>query len=116
MSPVTDPSVCQALCQRSGKPAVRDAACACPVLQRVNHIISPLLHGMQVVWGELGSSPLECLSILSSEVAVPLLKSQIRHGGIPDATALELSDSMQHLVSSCERLFLKQDLSPQEGS
>lgn len=61
-----------------------------------------LLPRIQVVWGELGSSPLECLSILSSEVAVPLLKSQIKHGSMPDAAATELSDSMQSLVSSCE--------------
>ena len=61
------------------------------------------------MWGELGSSPLECLSILSSEVAVPLLKSQIRHGSIPDAAALELSDSLQDFVSGRECLISEHD-------
>ena len=56
------------------------------------------------MWGELGNSPLDCLSVLSSEVAAPLLRSQIRHGSMPDAAALDLSDSMQEFVSSCERL------------
>ena len=55
---------------------------------------------MQVVWGELGDSPLESLSVLSSEVAVPLLRSQIRHGSMPDSAALELTDSLQAFVSS----------------
>lgn len=59
------------------------------------------------MWGELGNSPLESLSILSSEVAVPLLKSQIRNGSMPDAAALDLSDSMQEFVSSCEQTFPK---------
>ena len=62
---------------------------------------------MQVVWGELGDSPLESLSILSSEIAVPLLKTLIRHGSLPDATALELTDSMQDLVSSRELTHLQ---------
>ena len=55
---------------------------------------------MQVLWGELGDSPLESLSVLSSEVAVPLLRSQIRHGSMPDSAALELTDSLQAFVSS----------------
>ncbi len=55
---------------------------------------------LQVVWGELGDSPLESLSVLSSEVAVPLLRSQIRHGSMPDSAALELTDSLQAFVSS----------------
>lgn len=59
-----------------------------------------LLMRMQVVWGELGDSPLESLSVLSSEVAVPLLRSQIRHGRMPDMAALELTDSLQAFVSS----------------
>lgn len=57
---------------------------------------------MQVVWGELGDSALDCLAVLSTEVAVPLLKSQIRHGRMPDAAALDLTDSLQSFVSSCK--------------
>ena len=55
---------------------------------------------MQVVWGELGDSPLESLSVFSSEVAVPLLRSQIRHDSMPDMAAQELTDSLQAFVSS----------------
>ena len=64
---------------------------------------------MQVVWGELGDSPLESLSVLSSEVAVPLLRSQIRHGSMPDSAALELTDSLQAFVSNGKLLLTSED-------
>lgn len=54
----------------------------------------------QVLCEEVGESPLEVLSKLSTEVVLPLLRHQLKKGGsYPDATAVEVSDALQSFAS-----------------
>lgn len=54
---------------------------------------------LQVLCGDLGESPLEVLSAFSSEVALPLLHTLVQHGAWPDATALEVTDTIQNFAA-----------------
>ena len=54
----------------------------------------------QVLCGDMGESPLEVLSVFSSEVALPLLRQQVSHGAWPNAAALEVANTLQEFASS----------------
>lgn len=55
---------------------------------------------MQVICEEIGESPLEVLSKLSTEIVLPLLRHQLKKGGAyPHATAVEVSDALQAFTS-----------------